>query len=77
MRPLHTIAHEVFDKWGEKVYFGARPYLEAMLELNTISDNYMADSGESVVLYAMSNMANFRGEDARRLKAELKEHLKK
>lgn len=77
MRPLSSIAHEVFDKWGEKVYFGARPYLEAMLELNTISDNYMADSGESVVLYAMSNMANFRGEDARRLKAELKEHLKK
>jgi hypothetical protein len=45
--------------------------------LDTIEDQYGLDSGESVVLYALSNMATFKGEEARAIKLELKAHLKK
>jgi hypothetical protein len=54
------------------VWFGARPYLDAMHSLTNITDNYMYDSGKSVVLYFLSNAATWKGEAARRIKAELK-----
>lgn len=78
-RPLYEIANEIITIWslqGKGIYFGAVPYLRAMTSLHNVNDNYGADSGESVVLYALSNMTTFKGEHARRLKAELKEHLK-
>ena len=71
-RPIHEIAAEIERTWA-KVNYAARPYLDAMHELTLITDNYMYDSGKSVVLYFLSNATTFRGEDARRLKAELKE----
>ena len=52
------------------------PYLKPMLSLTTVNENYGYDSGESVVLYALSNLSQYRGENARAYKAELKEHLK-
>ncbi len=78
MRPIHEIATEIQAVWrkiGKGIYFGAVPYLDAMRSLSDISEAYGLDSGRSVVLYALSNMATFRGADARRLKAELKAHL--
>ena len=53
----------------------AQPYLEAMQYLTTINDDYYLDSGRSVVLYFLSNAASWRGDDARRIKKELKEML--
>jgi hypothetical protein len=79
MRPLYEIAREIDTVWskvGKGVWFGARPYLDAMKSLTTVRDNYGLDSGTSIVLYFLANAATFRGEDARRLKAELKEHTK-
>ncbi len=76
-RPLSQIAAEIRSIWGAKTNFAAKPYLEAMLSLNDITDNYMADSGASVVSYLLGNMSAFRGEDAKRIKAELKAILKK
>jgi hypothetical protein len=70
-RPLYQIAQEISKDW-KPVYFGAVPYLEAMQTLNSIEDNYMFDSGKSVVLYFLSNASTWRGETARRIKAELK-----
>lgn len=55
----------------------ARDYICAMLDLGSIDQNYGLDSGESVVRYALANMSTFRGDDARRLKAELKDLLKR
>lgn len=55
------------------VWFGAKPYLSAMHSLDSIDDDYGADSGKSIVLYFLANAATWRGEDARRLKAELKQ----
>lgn len=71
-RPLYGIAREIRKAWT-KVSPYAEPYLEAMQSLNTINDNYYLDSGKSIVLYFLSNANTWRGEDARRIKAELKE----
>ena len=71
-RPLYKIASEIRKTWT-KVSPYAEPYLEAMQSLNSINDNYYFDSGKSVVLYFLSNASTWRGEDARRIKAELKE----
>lgn len=70
-RPIHTIAAEIQQKWP-KVHYTAAPYLEAMRRLHTIDDHYGCDDARSVVLYFLSNARYWRGEDAKRLKAELK-----
>lgn len=70
-RPLNLIAKEIKSLWT-KPYFGAVPYLDAMLTLNSIEDNYYLDSGKSIVLYFLANAQTWRGEDAKRIKAELK-----
>ena len=70
-RPLYTIAAEISRDW-KKPYFGAVPYLQAMHSLDSVEDNYIHDSGKSIVLYFLSNATTWRGETARRVKAELK-----
>ena len=71
-RPISEIAREISREW-KNPYFGAVPYLDALHSLENISDNYYADSGKSVVLYFLSNATTWRGEAARRIKAELKQ----
>lgn len=70
-RPLYEIAADIRRTWP-KPYFGAVPYIQAMGGLSNIKDNYGWDSGESIVRYFLSNAGTWRGEDARRIKAELK-----
>lgn len=74
-RSIREIAREIRKEW-HPVYFGAVPYLEAMHQLDKITDDYYADSGESVVRYFLANANFWRGEAARRIKTELKEILK-
>lgn len=71
-RPLYEIAAEIKKSWT-KINSSAKEYLNAMMYLNSINDNYYFDSGKSIVLYFLSNANTWRGEDARRIKAELKE----
>lgn len=71
-RPLSLIAAEIQTKW-KNISPYAKEYLNAMMYLNDINDNYYCDSGHSIVLYFLSNASSWRGEDARRIKAELKE----
>jgi len=73
-RPLSTIAKEIMEDWP-KPYFGAVPYVDAMLELDSIHDNYMFDSAESIVLYFLANAQTWKGEKAREIKKELKAML--
>ena len=73
-RPISTIAREIKSDWN-KVYFGAVPYLDAMQSLNSIDDNYMYDTGKSVVRYFLANAGTWRGDKARAIKAELKAML--
>lgn len=73
-RPLYDIAAEIQAKWA-KPYFGAVPYLRAMHDLNSMSDSYGLDDADSIVRYFLANAQTWRGEDARRIKAELREML--
>jgi hypothetical protein len=75
MRSVSAIAKEISDDWS-KVYFGAVPYLDAMRSINSIDDNFGYDSAKSVVRYFLANAQSWRGDTARRVKAELKEMLK-
>ena len=75
-RPLHLIAQEIITDW-RKVHYTAAPYVQAMSSLNTIKDRCSCDSGESIVLYFLSNASLWKGEVARRIKLELKQIVKK
>jgi hypothetical protein len=70
-RRLSTIANEISTDWA-RPNFGAVPYLRAMFELDTIDSKYGYDDGRSIVLYFLANATTWRGETARRVKAELK-----
>ena len=70
-RQINEIAQEIKADW-KKVYFGAKPYLEAMESLRSIDDAYGLDTGKSMVVYFLANAGTWRGDTARRVKAELK-----
>lgn len=71
-RPLYVIADEIRRDWGAKVHFAARPYLDAMRGLDAVTDRYGMDSAVSIVAYFLSNASTWRGDTAKRVKAELK-----
>ena len=84
-RTFSAIAEEVLNLWKTK--YGkclpwslkcALPYLQAMLECDTTDKDaaYYAETVEGVVVYFLANVTNWRGDDARRVKAELKSMLK-
>ncbi len=79
-RPIHEIAREIYSlkaQWPEKrISVPAEAYLGPMLSLDKITDNYIEDSGYSVVAYFLSNAMIWKGEDARRIKKELNAMLK-
>jgi hypothetical protein len=70
-RQINEIAQEIKADW-KNVYFGAEPYLEAMESLRSIDDAYGLDTGKSMVVYFLANAGTWRGDTARRVKAELK-----
>ena len=70
-RPLATIAREIRADW-QRPYFGAVPYLNAMASLSSVNDRYIYDDGRTIVSYFLANASAWRGEVARRIKAELK-----
>ena len=69
-RPLYTIAADIRSDW-KNVSRHAKPYLDAMQQLNSIDDNFILDSARSIVRYFLSNARSWRGEKAREIKAEL------
>lgn len=75
-RTFQQIARDIKSTWLN-VYFGAVPYLEAMLTLNTTDPDamYGFETAECIAKYFLANAQTFRGADARRLKAELKSML--
>jgi hypothetical protein len=72
---LNQIAQLVYDDW-KPVNYAAKPYLEAMSTLRSIKDNYIQDSGYSIVAYFLSNATSWRGEVAKAVKKELNRRLK-
>ena len=77
-RSLMKIARDIkgspWYRSNSSIY--ARDYIEAMSCLNSINDTYGLDTAESVVRYALSNLSTWRGDQARAIKAELKDLLK-
>ena len=78
-RPIRLIAGDIIRIWsamGKGVNYAAKPYLTAMLNLESGDENYGYDSAASVLAYGLSNMRSFRGPEAKALKAELKAHIR-
>jgi len=74
-RSISSIARDIKRVWV-KPYFGAKPYLDAMMSLDGINSRFYEDSASSVVMYFLANASTFRGNDAKVLKQELKNLLK-
>jgi len=70
-RPLSQIARDIKANWP-KVNYAAKPYLDAMSNLGSINDRYYEDDAKSVVIYFLANAQGWRGDEAKRIKAELK-----
>jgi hypothetical protein len=75
-RTISTIAAEIRRDW-KNVNYAAKPYLDAMYSLGSINDMYGADDARGVVAYFLSNASSWRGETAKRIKAELNGMLKR
>ena len=72
---IREIAVVIKRDW-KNVNFAAKPYLDAMFSLNSINDNYIADTGRSVVLYFLCNASSWKGEVAKAVKKELNKRSK-
>lgn len=76
-RTFADIAKEIKTIW-RKPYFGAVPYLDALEKINSTEKDapYLFETAGDLVSYLLANMSTFRGEDAKRIKNELKEMIK-
>jgi hypothetical protein len=74
-RPLWDIAREIRSAWPAP-YFGAVPYIDAMACLSKITDSYGLDDADGIVRYFLVNARTWKGDTARRVKAELKSMLR-
>lgn len=75
-RPLFKIAMEIGRDW-KKVNFAAKPYLDAMSQLEFITDMYFLDPAREIVARFLANAGTWRGPVAKQIKAELKSMLKR
>jgi hypothetical protein len=70
-RPLYVIAREIRADWKKPSVY-ALPYIEAMQMLNGIDETYGFDDAHEIVIRFLCNASGWRGDNARRIKAELK-----
>lgn len=70
-RSISIIAAEIRADW-DHISPAAAPYLEAMDTLDKMDDEYGSETADGIVLYFLSNAQGWRGEVAKRIKAELK-----
>jgi hypothetical protein len=75
MRPINVIAQDIRKEW-KNVHYAAKPYLEAMHILVDKYSTYGYDTAHGIILRFLGNASAFRGEKAKQLKAELKQHIK-
>lgn len=70
----HDLARIIKQDW-KKPYFGAVPYLDALLELSSWDDNFYCDSATTIGVYFLANAQTWRGPTAKAVKAEIKRQL--
>lgn len=77
-RPLYEIAAEIRKDWpvAWRESHPAGAYLIPMSTLDKVTEHYGFDSGKSIVNYFLANASGWRGETAKRIKAELKAMVK-
>lgn len=68
---MSQIAASIQNNW-KNVYFGAKPYLEAMHQLHSDDAKYGVEDAKGIVIYFLSNATGWRGPIAKAVKAELK-----
>jgi len=68
VRPISEIAEEIRKLW-KPIHSDAKPYVDAMIQLNKATDMYICDPASDVCARFLNNAKNWRGEDARRIKA--------
>ncbi len=69
-RSIREITEEILSDW-KKPSPAAVPHLDAMVDLEGAHDRYGAESAASIVRSFLGNARTWRGETARRVKAEL------
>jgi len=74
-RSVYQIAQEIKADW-KPVHPTAKPYLDAMCQMETVRENYGHDSGRGVVLRFLGNAQTWRGDTARKIKKELNNMVK-
>lgn len=74
-RTIKDIAIEIACS-GDKIPNSAKPYLDAMGDLNSLNDDYWLDSATRIVASFLCNAGQWKGETAHRIKAELNAMLK-
>ncbi len=72
---IAELATLIRSDW-KKVYFGAVPYLDAMGQMDKVTDSYGLDPGKEIVNYFLANANTWRGEVARAVKKELNLRVK-
>jgi len=79
-RSISAIASEIYrlkHQWPQgRISIPAEAYLGPMLSIDKITDMYDQDPARDVVAYFLNNATVWKGEDARRIKAELNAMLK-
>ena len=70
-RPIRVIAAEIEKTWP-KISLAAAAYLPGLRSVDTVRDRYIAETGRDMVERFLANAGTWRGDDARRIKAELK-----
>lgn len=88
IRPIYIIVAEMVNDmkkicrsgkrptdWKEKFAY-AVPYVHALMNCSKPTDMYGMDSARNLIPYLLGNLSTYRGETAKRLKAELKAMLK-
>ena len=70
-RTLRDIAADIRTHWTDPAY-DAVPYIEALECLDDTTQFYGLDSGRAICAYFLSRAESWRGEDAVRIKAELR-----
>jgi hypothetical protein len=71
MQSISAIAREIKREWAN-VNYAAKPYLNAMLSIDSPNDSYGLDSARSIVAYFLSNASSYRGNNAKVHKRALK-----
>lgn len=72
---IAQIARKIRNDWKQPS-IAAFPYLNAMLTMDSIDDNYFQDNGRAIVNYFLYNASSWKGAVAREIKKELNKRVK-